>query len=110
MAGLRGRRYRQTATAYGLLLPALAAFAAFMFLPLLLTFVTSLQEKRAFGPAEWIGLENFRELGGDRVFWRALVNTLAYAGVTVPLSLAIGLGLALLLNRRLWLRGLLRTV
>ncbi len=109
-AGPRGRRYRQTATAYGLLLPALAAFAAFMFLPLLLTFVTSLQEKRAFGPAEWIGLENFRELGGDRVFWRALVNTLAYAGVTVPLSLAIGLGLALLLNRRLWLRGLLRTV
>lgn len=110
----RRRRFRlpdrEARTAYLLLAPVLVVFACFVFLPLVLTFVTSLQEKRAFGPAEWVGLENFRELGGDRVFWRALANTLGYAAITVPLSLALGLALALLLNRAMWLRGLFRTV
>ena len=97
-------------TAYGLLAPALVVFAVFVFLPLALTFVTSLQEKRAFGPAEWVGLENFRELAGDRVFWRSVANTVGYAVISVPASLVLGLAAALLLNRSMWLRGVLRTV
>jgi len=105
-----GLRRRQAVTAYALLAPNLLVFAVFMFLPLVLTFVTSLQEKRAFGPAEWIGLENFSELLGDRRFWTSLVNTVGYAAVSVPLSLALGLGVAMLLNRSMWLRGIFRTV
>lgn len=53
-----------------------------------------------FGAAafNWIGLGNFQEMWTDRVFWRALVNTVAYVGFTVPVSVALGLGVALLIE------------
>ena len=105
-----GLRRRQATTAYTLLAPALIVFGAFMFVPLVLTFVTSLQDRRAFGPAEWVGLENFAELAADRVFWMSLANTVGYAAVSVPTAIALGLGVAMLLNRSIWLRGLFRTV
>lgn len=46
----------------------------------------------------WIGLGNFHEMWTDRVFWRALVNTVAYVGFTVPISVGLGLGVALLIE------------
>ncbi|NHC15596.1 sugar ABC transporter permease [Motilibacter sp. E257] len=70
-----------------------------MLIPLLLTFVLGLQESSGFGAGRWIGLGNYRQMASDDVFWRSLVNTLVFAGITVPASLALGLGLALLLNR-----------
>lgn len=53
-----------------------------------------------FGAADftWIGLGNFQEMWTDRVFWRALVNTVAYVGFTVPVSVALGLGVAPLIE------------
>jgi multiple sugar transport system permease protein len=47
---------------------------------------------------DWIGLGNFGEMARDRVFWRALWNTVAYVGMTVPVSVALGLGAALLIE------------
>lgn len=46
----------------------------------------------------FIGLENYAELAGERVFWKSLGNTLAYVAVVVPSSLALGLGTALLIE------------
>jgi multiple sugar transport system permease protein len=60
-------------------------------------------------PATWVGLGNYRELLGDAAFRNALVNTLYYAAVTTPVSVGLALGCAVLLNRRLLLRGLGRT-
>jgi multiple sugar transport system permease protein len=53
-----------------------------------------------FGAADfnWIGLGNVHEMWTDRVFWRALANTVAYVGFTVPVSVALGLGVALLIE------------
>jgi multiple sugar transport system permease protein len=48
----------------------------------------------------WVGLANFRTLLGDRVFWGALVNTLYWTFASLALQFLLGLGLALLLNRR----------
>ena len=98
---LPGRaRVREALTGYAFILPNLALFGAFMFLPLAWTFVLSTQETSGFGPVENVGLENYRAMFEDPVFWRSLINTVGYAAITVPLSLAGGLGLALLLNRR----------
>lgn len=105
-----GATRRETVTAYLLILPNLLVFGAFMFLPLALTFVVSAQETSGLGPAEWVGLGNYRELLGDGVFWRSLANTVGYAAVTVPLALALGLAVALLLDMAIWARDLLRTV
>lgn len=101
---------REALTAYLLISPNLLVFGVFMLLPLILTFVLSMQETSGLGPAEWVGLGNYLELISDGVFWRSLINTIGYAAVTVPLNLALGLAVAMLLNRAIWMRNVMRTV
>lgn len=56
----------------------------------------------------WIGFGNYAELWGDAVFWKALRNTLAYVAFTVPVSVFLGLGVALLIEAGTSLRGFYR--
>lgn len=104
----RGLARREAAVAYLLLGPNLLLFAVFLLVPLVGVLVLSLQRYSGFGRAEWIGGGNYTELAGDPVFWRAALNTAVFAGVTVPLSLALGLGIALLLSRHVPGRGVFR--
>lgn len=46
----------------------------------------------------WHGLGNYAELWGDRVFWVSLRNTLVYVGVTLPATVILGLGAAVLIE------------
>jgi multiple sugar transport system permease protein len=101
---------REALTGYLLISPNLIVFGVFMLLPLVLTFVISLQETSGLGPAEWVGLGNYAELVSDGVFWRSLINTVGYAAVTVPLGLALGLAVAMLLDNVIWLRDVMRTI
>lgn len=90
--------------------PALLVFTVFMFVPLLLTLWYSLQRYSGFGSMRFIGIENYRTIASDATFWRALVNTLVFTAVTVPIGIALGLGAALLLNRILPARALWRAL
>jgi multiple sugar transport system permease protein len=56
------------------------------------------------------GFANYRELWDDRVFWISLRNTLAYVAFTVPASVFLGLGVALLIEAGESLKGLYRTL
>jgi multiple sugar transport system permease protein len=103
-------RRREAATGFAFVGPNLVVFAAFMFLPLALTFVESLRDSSGFGPAEWVGLENYRTMVEDPVFRRSLVTTVVLGAVSLPLALGCGLGLAMLLNRRMRGRAFFRTV
>ncbi|MEZ5278572.1 MAG: sugar ABC transporter permease [Opitutaceae bacterium] len=58
----------------------------------------------------WAGLDNFRTMAGDDVFWISLKNTLIFAGFSVPLGLVVSLSLALLLNHEVRGRAVFRTV
>ena len=58
-----------------------------------------------FGAPEWVGLDNYRRLADDEIFWRALGNTVYYTGLRVPLSLVFSLAVALLMNLKI--RGIL---
>lgn len=88
--------------------PAVVVFAVFMFVPLLLTVWFSLHEWGGFGPMTWVGGRNYVEISQDPTFWRAFGNTVLFTAVAVPLGIVTGLGAALLLNRALPARGLLR--
>ncbi len=68
--------------------------------PALVTVVLSLTSWNLIGPAEWVGLGNFRELVDDGVFATALTNSLVFAAIATPLRVAVALALALLLHRR----------
>lgn len=106
----RGARVREAVAAWTFLSPNLLLLLVFLFVPLGWTVVLSLQRARSFGPAEWAGLENYTRLLGDGVFWRALLNTVVFTVATVPLSVLLGLGLALLLDKALPARGVFRTI
>ena len=49
-------------------------------------------------PTEWVGLGNFAKIFANSRFWSSLSITLVFALLAVPLQIALGLGLALLLN------------
>ncbi len=58
----------------------------------------------------FVGVANFREVWIDPLFWKAAGNTLRYAAAGIPIQLAGGLGLALLLQRITRFRGLFRAL
>ncbi|MPY55987.1 carbohydrate ABC transporter permease [Streptomyces spongiae] len=62
------------------------------------------------GNWRWVGLDNYTTAFHDPVVWASLRRTGLYALIAVPLSLAGGLGLALLLNQRLRAMGVFRTI
>ncbi len=54
-----------------------------------------------FGEAEWIGLQNYRDLLHDDKFWTAVYNTLYYTGLAVPIGVVVALTLAIAMNQPL---------
>ena len=83
-----------------MLLPYVFGLVALVALPAVVTFGLALYEYDLIQSARFLGLDNFRELVGDGVFRTALLNSLVFAAVAVPLRLVGALGLALLLHRR----------
>lgn len=82
----------------------------FLFAPIVWAMQLSLQETIGFGDPEWVGLDNYVRLLTDPVFWQSFGNTIIYTILTVPLQMAGGLGLAVLLNSVLPARGVFRTM
>jgi multiple sugar transport system permease protein len=97
-------------TGYAFLAPSLLLLGLFVFLPLAWAFAISLQQTNGFGDGVFVGLENYQRLLSDALFWRAALNTALFTLIVVPVSMALGLGLAVLLNSVLPARGVLRSV
>lgn len=92
-----------------LILPALAMIGLFTHYPIFSSLYHSLfSTGTAVKPAEFIGMENYTYLLEDEIFWTVLKNNLIYSMCTVPLSIAMALGMALLVNRNIKGRGLVR--
>jgi multiple sugar transport system permease protein len=91
-------------------LPALLALLILIVLPVLANFVISLHDWFIGRPPTFIGLENFSEALGDRRFWNGIRNTFYFTGLAVPLQLLIGLAIAVLFNREMPGKGLIRTI
>jgi multiple sugar transport system permease protein len=85
-------------------------FAVFAFAPIAISVVLSFQDVAVFGGGRFAGLHNYTELVTTPLFWTTVRNTVVFTLGTVPTSTAIGLLLAVLLNRRLPGRGLIRSL
>jgi multiple sugar transport system permease protein len=92
-------RNKEALTAWLFLLPSLIGFLIFTAGPVLAAGVISLLNWNLFSAPTWAGLKNFARLGPDPTFWSALGNTAYFTFVSVPLTLAVSLALALLLNQ-----------
>jgi multiple sugar transport system permease protein len=105
----RGRRSQGVAP-WLFIAPSLVLFAVFAFAPIAISVVLSFQDVAVFGGGRFAGLDNYTELVTTPLFWTTVRNTLVFTLGTVPTSTAIGLLLAVLLNRRLPGRGLIRSL
>lgn len=106
-------RRRQALWAYLFLAPALVLFAITVVYPMLRALQYSLYTwPLGSAPKLFVGLDNYRLLiFDDALFRKALVSTLYFTVVSVVPTLALALGVALLLNRhRLRAKGLFRTI
>lgn len=101
---------RSRLTPYIFIGPAALLFAAFSLVPIVIAITLSFQDTQTLGEGQWVGLDNFAQLGSDRLFRTALVNTLVFTVGTVPTAMAAGLALAVALNRPLPGRGVLRAM
>jgi multiple sugar transport system permease protein len=93
-----------------MLAPYALGLVGLVLLPAAATLVLAFADYDLVQPPQWTGTGNFTELAGDGIFRTALLNSLVFAAVAVPLRLLIALGLALLLHRRARGVGTARTV
>jgi multiple sugar transport system permease protein len=104
-------RRSQWATALVLLAPALTLFAIFTAYPFVYAGRMSLTKWDGLSAhPKWVGLGNYRALLHDAEFLHSLKVTAIYTGATTILSIAVGLLLALALNRKLAGRTIYRTI
>ncbi len=110
-AAHRRRRRREGLTAIGLVAPAVVLLFVLLLGPTsTVIFLSSTDWQFGAGTLNVIGLGNYQELLGDRVFWQSLRNTLLYVAITVPVSVLLGLGIALLVEARSSGQAFYRTV
>ena len=92
-------RRGETLAGWLLTLPAAIAFLALLLLPTLAAVALAFSDyELGAWPPNWIGLENFTEMWGDRGFRTSFRNTVVYVCIVAPVSVLGGLGLALLIE------------
>ena len=107
----RGWKRYSSRTFYLFVSPWVLGFALLTALPLGYALAISLTNFNGVSSRwRWVGLRNYAELTRDTEAIASLVRTLAFTAIAVPLMVAGGLGLAVLLNRRLKAVGLFRAI
>ncbi len=91
---------RRTLTGLAFCSPLIFGLLAFTVLPVLASFWFSLCNYPILDPPKFVGTANYAELARDDQFWHSVRNTFTYVLGAVPLGMAVGLVLALLLNQR----------
>src|SRR5215203_3771584 len=102
---------RKQWSAYLFLAPTMILFGVFTLLAVIYAFYLSFHEWNILEPAKpFVGLDNYSRLLGDEKFGGAIVNTLYFTAASVPLTMGLGLLIALLLNNQIRARGFFRTL
>ncbi len=86
-------------TAWALVLPAFIGFVAFYGLPTLRALQISFTDWNLLRAPHFVGFDNYAEMWDDGKFWNGMRLSLYYVLLNVPLQLALGLGLAVAMDR-----------
>lgn len=107
----KSRLMKENAAAWLFLLPSLIFLIMFTLYPILKTlFMSFFQSDLSTADPVYIGVGNFNMMWEDEVFRKAFINNVWFAAGTVPTSVLIGMGLAVLVNRTMVGSGLARTL
>src|SRR5580698_4743982 len=86
---------------YLLVSPYLLYVIVFVLFPVFFCFFLTFHKWNIIAPMHFIGADNYSRLFHDRLFWKAIGNTLKFLLVHIPLQLIVSLFLAELLNRKI---------
>jgi multiple sugar transport system permease protein len=101
---------REAILGYVYISPWLVGFVVFMLGPMLYALFLSFHEYTIVSPPRYCGLDQYVLAFNDRLFWKAVRNTVYYAALVVPSSVIGSLLCAMLLNQKLIGRVLFRTL
>lgn len=105
------REMRKQWSAYMFILPWFILFLIFTLFSVSFSFYLSFHDWNILEPAKpFVGLKNYIDLFHDSKFFQALWNTLLFTGFGVPLGMISGLLVALLLNTKVRMQGIFRTL
>ena len=107
---LKGEK-RRIAIGLAFVSPWLLGFIIFYIYPFIASMYYSLSIYHIISPPKFIGLGNYISLlTGDPLYIKSIKNTLYYAGISVPLGIAFGVAIALLLNAKIRGQAFYRTI
>ncbi len=96
----RSLRGREALAFYAFIAPWVVGFLIFIAGPLLASMALGFTRYDVILPAKWVGLQQFRDLFADPLFWTSLGNTVYIVLLAVPLGMVISFAIALLLNQK----------
>jgi multiple sugar transport system permease protein len=99
--GVRGERRAEMLTGYALVAIPLLLYATLFFGAMVYAAYISLWRWGLRGPRNFLGFGNYEDILSDPIFWKAVTNTIYYVAVWVPLTMALGLFLAVIVNQKL---------
>jgi sn-glycerol 3-phosphate transport system permease protein len=99
----RRRRAREAGLGYLLLVPSLVVFGVFVFYPLIRNVYLGFFRSPPFPglPSTYVGFDQYRDVLSSEDFWKSVKTTFLFALSTVPIGIALGLGLAVLAHQQL---------
>lgn len=97
--GMGSRALKMNLGAYAFLAPWLIGMFCFVLGPIVASLFLSFTKYDLLTPARWIGIENYVQIFQDERFYKAVRATAIFVAVSVPLKLAMALGVAKLLDR-----------
>nr|WP_226527598.1 sugar ABC transporter permease [Metabacillus niabensis] len=97
---------------YGILfaLPWILGLIIFYAIPLFSSIYFSFTTYSILQPGEFIGLQNYKDLFHDPLFWKSVYNTIYFTVFFVPLSIIFGVALAMMLNMKVKGMAVYRTI
>ena len=96
-------------TAWAFVLPAVVIIVGLSIVPIGWSLLLSFNSADLIAPAQWVGLSNYDALFKDPGVRDAVMHTIVYTALFVPISTGLGLFLAMALNRRIRWIGIYRT-
>lgn len=93
---------------YLMVLPYIVFFLLFNAYPIIFSFILVFHKWNIISPMKFLGLENFRFLLQDPLFWKSIRNTFVFLVIHIPLQLIVALVIANILNQKIAARGFFR--
>ena len=96
----RRREVRRVLVGLAFISPWLVGLLALQVYPFFASLYYSLRSTTLLSPGHYIGLQNYRDLWNDPLFWQSLRNTFYYTSCSIVIGTVVSISLAMLLNQR----------